>query len=186
MKKMFLALSLLLMSLASVNGTHAETVETIEPKVAKPYKSNIGKIQLTNVIIDDNSTIVFFTLISARSVQDSSVAISEKMTMKAKGSKEKFAIKQWGMVDAWGEMSPLQLNAPYSVRPGYSYTFFMVFDAVPAGCSKIDIDENVTNGFYWKGVEVNNTKKKSSKDSDSKNKKEKKSFKIDPNSLQSI
>ncbi len=184
MRRLFLVLSLLLM--ACVYKTYAETIETIEPKVAKAYKSNAGKIQISNVVVDDNNTIVFFTLVSARSVQGSSVAISEKMTMKVKGSKEKFSIKQWGVVDAWGEMSPLQLNAPYSVRPGYSYTFFMVFDSVPAGCTKIDIDENITNGFYWKGVEINNVKKKASKGSTNKDKKEKNSFKIDPKSLQSI
>lgn len=188
MKKNILsALILLIVSFATSNTVMAENYETYEPKVDKAYEAKSGKITVSSVIVTDNATIVFIDFTTSRSNRDAgTIGFSAKTTMKARGTKVETTATEWGVVDRWGDLSARDFDVNYRIAGGQTYTFYIAFEKVPEGCDKIDVVENVKDGFFWKGIKINNAKKSSSKDKDTKKKEEPKETVITPDKLQSI
>lgn len=80
---------------------------------------------------------------------------STKRSLAAKNSSISYRIKDWGVYNS--EAESLKFNERYSVKADRKYTFYMIFDELPAGIENITIRENAgANEFYWKGIHINN------------------------------
>ncbi len=106
-----------------------------------------------------NKTLVFFECAASR-FRDSSFSISSRTTLTSNTGNVRVAIKSWGMYDAENDVTTQrEFNTLYTVDAGSYNLYVMEFDAIPLGVENISIQENIPNGFFWKGIQIKNSVK---------------------------
>jgi S1-C subfamily serine protease len=130
-------------------------ITTKNPYVENHMQSEISDLPIIGVSIGNGITMVMFDYITVRNLSNGWISLSSNTSLTAKNSSISYKIKEWGIYK--GEAESLNFNEKYSVNADRKYTFFMIFDELPAGIENITIRENaVSNEFYWNGIHINN------------------------------
>ena len=106
-----------------------------------------------------DKTLVFFEYAASR-FRESSISISDRTTLTSSIDNIRITIKNWGMYDAENDITTLRdFNKPYTIEAGTYNIYVMEFEAIPLGVENISVQENIPNGFYWKGIRIKNSAK---------------------------
>ena len=104
-------------------------------------------------------TLVFFECAASR-FRDSSFSISSRTTLTSNTSNLRTTIKSWGMYDAENNITTQRdFDKLYTVDAGSYNIYVMEFEAIPLGVENISVQENVPNGFFWRGIQIKNSAK---------------------------
>lgn len=155
MKQWFIIVWLSFCALVSFAQTSIEN-----PYVESSYRSRYGDTKVERIAINSRETRVYISY-SAKTNEDISVAISSKTTLKTDG--RRLSITKWGTV-ADGQFSALNLNQSYGLNSIKKFTFCLVFPSIPTNSQSIDIEENVSDGFYWRGIRLRRSSANSNDD----------------------
>ena len=146
-KTFFAGLLCALVSLTAI----AQTVRY--PQVDSQYRSNYGTHDILGVMQDDAYTYIIIENITARGYANLTISISDNTTLSYPG--RTLRIHSWGYWD--GErIQDKDFNRQYSLQADRRYLYVLVFQAIPAGTKTISVRENVSNGFYWNGIHLDN------------------------------
>lgn len=121
------------------------------PYVESSYQSSYSNTRIERVSIDNRETRVYISY-NARTNDDVSISVDNKMTLAPDGRRP-LKIVKWGLYSD-GEFTSLEFNESYSTRSVRSFTFCLVFPSIPTSTQKVNIEENVRNGFFWRGIRL--------------------------------
>lgn len=155
MKQWFIIAWLSFCALVSFAQTSIEN-----PYVESSYRSRFGDTKVERIAINSRDTRVYISY-SAKTNEDISIAISSKTTLNTGG--RRLSILKWGTV-ADGQFSVLNLNQSYGLNSIKKFTFCLVFPSIPTNSQSIDIEENVSDGFYWRGIRLRRSSANSNND----------------------
>lgn len=147
MRKRLLVLFLNVITLISCG----QKVTIENPYVGSSYYSRYGNTKIERIACDENETRIYITY-DAKSNDEISISISSKMTLVIDRTKQ-LGITKWGVINN-GRFSKLDLNQPYSTRSFQNFTFCLVFPRISKATQTLSIEENVDNGFYWRGIRL--------------------------------
>ena len=99
--------------------------------------------------MSDKETCVFVSY-SSLSNSNISISISSNTTLTTNMGK-RYRIKSWGILSE-KHSKYLYFDREYSTDNAYKFVFFLKFPSIPHSTTSISIKENVSNGFYWKGI----------------------------------
>ena len=106
-----------------------------------------------------DKTLVFFECAASR-FRDSSFSISSRTTLTSNTGNLRTPIKSWGMYDAENNVTTQRdFDKLYTVDAGSYNIYVMEFEAIPLGVENISVQENVPNGFFWRGIQIKNSAK---------------------------
>ena len=148
MRKWILILFLNLITLIS----YGQKVIIENPYVESSYYCRYGNTKIERVACDEKETCIYITYI-AKTDDEISISISSRMILLV-DRKEQLGIIKWGVLNN-GSFSKLELNQPYSTHSIQNFTFCLVFPRISKAAQILNIEENVNNGFYWRGIYVN-------------------------------
>lgn len=137
-------------------GVSALAQSTYNPAVASQSNSthNVWGVRCYR-----EKTLVFFECAASR-FKDSSFSISSRTTLTSSTGNLRTTIKSWGMYDAENDITTQRnFNTLYTVDAGTRTIYVMEFDAIPLGVENISVQENISNGFFWKGIQIKNSAK---------------------------
>ena len=104
-------------------------------------------------------TLVFFECAASR-FRDSSFSISSRTTLTSNTSNLRTTIKSWGMYDAENNITTQRdFDKLYTVDAGSYNIYVMEFETIPLGVENISVQENIPNGFFWRGIQIKNSAK---------------------------
>ena len=104
-------------------------------------------------------TLVFFECAASR-FRDSSFSISSRTTLTSNTGNLRIMIKSWGMYDAENNITTQRdFDKLYTVDAGSYNIYVMEFETIPLGVENISVQENIPNGFFWKGIQIKNSAK---------------------------
>lgn len=104
-------------------------------------------------------TLVFFECAASR-FKDSSFSISSRTTLTSNTGNLRTTIKSWGMYDAENNITTQRdFDKLYTVDAGSYNIYVMEFEMIPLGVENISVQENVPNGFFWRGIQIKNSAK---------------------------
>jgi len=139
-----------------VCGVISYAQSTYNPAVASQSNSTHN---VWGVRCYKDKTLVFFECAASR-FRDSSFSISERTTLTSSVGNLRITIKSWGMYDAENDIiTKRDFNKQYTVDAGSHTIYVMEFDVIPLGVENISIQENIPNGFFWKGIQIKNSAK---------------------------
>ena len=154
MKWLFLTLSWLLLS-ANIYSQKA----TPNPIVDKDCSDETSVMSITSVITglgDEKLTLVTFQY--ATTLFKPWIALDSKTFLTTDKSSAKLQVIDWGIITDKDDnmFNSLNFNEQYSVKKRTAYELYMVFPAIPETVTLLNIQEPVSNGFYWNGIHINN------------------------------
>ena len=140
-----------------VNAYSQRLIEN--PAVGIDSSSETTMMPITAVIMgmgDRNLTLV--TINYTTTLFQAWVAIASDTYVTTDGSTSKLQILEWGVImkDQDEEFVTLNFNERYSVQSNTTYEFFMLFPEIPENATVLNIQEPVTNGLFWIGINLNN------------------------------
>lgn len=139
-----------------VCGVISYAQSTYNPAVASQSNSTHN---VWGVRCYKDKTLVFFECAASR-FRDSSFSISERTTLTSSVGNLRITIKSWGMYDAENDIiTKRDFNKQYTVDAGSHTIYVMEFDVIPLGVEHISIQENIPNGYFWKGIQIKNSAK---------------------------
>ena len=102
---------------------------------------------------------MFFECAASR-FRDSSFSISSRTTLTSNTSNLRTTIKSWGMYDAENNITTQRdFDKLYTVDAGSYNIYVMEFETIPLGVENISVQENIPNGFFWRGIQIKNSAK---------------------------
>ena len=135
------------------------------PQVDSDCSTETAVMKITAVITDKEFT--FITFQYATTLFKPWIGMDSETSLKTNKSNSKFEILEWGIVtdDDNEPFNALQFDEPYQIKRRIAYNLYMVFPAIPENATSLSIEEPVRDGFYWRGIHINNkTTKDLSKD----------------------
>lgn len=144
-------LILLLYTISLVSCGQNVTIEN--PYVESSYYSRYGNTQIERIACDEKETRIYVAYY-AKTNDEISISISSKMTLVLDRAKQLNIIK-WGLLNN-GNFSNLDFDQPYSTHSIQNFTFCLVFPRISKATQTLSIEENVDNGFYWRGIRLDN------------------------------
>jgi len=157
MRKRLLVLFLNVITLISCG----QKVTIENPYVESSYYSRYGNTKIERIACEENETRIYITY-DAKSNDEISISISSKMTLVLDRTKQ-LGIIRWGVLNN-GNFSNLDLDQPYSTHSIQNFTFCLVFPRISKAAQTLSIEENVDNGFYWRGIRLDNRDSSTSND----------------------
>lgn len=121
------------------------------PTVGSSYQSTYSNTRIERISIDNRETRVYISY-NARTNDNISISVDKKMTLAPDG-KRPLKIVKWGLYSD-GEFTSLEFNESYSTRSVRSFTFCLVFPSIPTSTQRVNIEENVPNGFFWRDIRL--------------------------------
>ncbi len=151
MKKLMILLVVLVLLLpVSAQEHNTKSNVTINPRIDQPYPADmLGTTHIDNVVITTDNTFVTFTY-TAGNINGGYIALSSKTYMVVDG--QIYTIESWA--EDTDPINELAFDTHLMVQSNTQYRFVMAFPHLPAGVDVISIIE--PNGFYWKGIHINN------------------------------
>ena len=147
-------LFILMICISSIINTFAQS--TYNPAVASQSNSthNVWGVKCYR-----DKTLVFFECAASR-FRDSSFSISSRTTLTSATGSLRTTIKSWGMYDTENNITTQRdFDKQYTVDAGSYNIYVMEFEAIPIGVENISVQENIPNGFYWRGIQIKNSAK---------------------------
>lgn len=141
----------LLLNVCALVSCAQRAVNYDNPYVESSYQSSYSNTRIERVSIDNRETRVYISY-SARTNDNISISVDGKMTLAPDG-KRPLKIVKWGLYSD-GDFTALELNESYSTRSVSAFTFCLVFPSIPTNTQKVSIEENVQNGFFWRGIRL--------------------------------
>lgn len=129
----------------------AQSISFHEPYVESFYQSKFGDTKIERISIDGQGTRVYVSYY-AKTDEEISISISSSTTLITEGNKL-FRIGSWELSNN-NTSYPLSLNQSYSTHSVQIFTFCLIFPKIPSNSRNISIEENVNNGFYWRGIHL--------------------------------
>ena len=129
----------------------AQSTSIENPYVESSYRSKFGDTKVERIAINSRETRVYISYF-VKTNEDIAIAISSQTTLKT-SDKRHVGIMKWGPVSD-GQFSTLNLDKSYSLNSIKKFTFCLVFPSIPTNSQTIDIEENVNDGFYWRGIHL--------------------------------
>lgn len=120
------------------------------PYVESQYKSQYGTDEVIGVIVSD-ATYILLQSITPREYSNLWISFSDNTVLFYQN--QTLRIKYWGYWDG-DSVEKKDFNRQYGLRADRRYNFVLVFPAIPSGVRKIDVVENVSGGFFWKGIHL--------------------------------
>ena len=153
MRSLLLAISFLLISVSAYSQRFIEN-----PTVDKDSFSETSMMPITTVITgigDEKVTLVTFNF--ATTLFQAWISINSETFVTTDISANKLKILGWGvlMKDQDEMFVTLNFNERYSVQRRTPYDLFMVFPEIPENATVLNIQEPITNGFFWSGIHLN-------------------------------
>ena len=139
----------------------AQSTSVENPYVESSYRSKFGDTKVERITINSRETRVYISYTS-KTNESISVAIRSNTTLKT-SDKRRLGIMKWGAV-ADGQFSALNLDQSYGLNSLKKFTFCLVFPSIPTNNQSIDIEENVSDGFYWRGIHLRRSSANSNDD----------------------
>jgi S1-C subfamily serine protease len=132
---------------------------TFSPQVDYDSSSETSIMPVTSVITglgDDNLT--FVTVRYATTLFKAWIALASNTYLTTDKSGAKLQILDWGIItdDEDDRFSSLYFDEQYSIKRRTEYNIFMVFPSIPETAKTLSIREPGENGFYWRGIHINN------------------------------
>ena len=155
LKLLFFALSFLLIS-TNIYSQKA----TPNPTVDNDCSSETSILPITSVITglsDEKFTLVTFRY--ATTLFKPWISLDSKTFLTTNMSNARLQIIDWGMITEEEDdmFSSLSFDEQYFIKSRVSYDLYMVFPAIPETATLLTVQESITNGFYWRGIHINNT-----------------------------
>jgi S1-C subfamily serine protease len=152
MKKIILFLCLVCVS--GLTSIFAQS--TYNPAVASQSNSTHN---VWGVRCYKDKTLVFLECAASR-FRDSSFSISSHTTLTSNNGNLQLKIKSWGMYDAENNITTQRdFDKLYTVDAGSYNIYVMEFETIPLGIENISVQENIPNGFFWRGIQIKNSAK---------------------------
>ena len=157
MRKKILLLTLSFLFLSS--SVYSQKI-TQNPAVDNDSSGETSVMPITSVITglgDEKFTLVTFRY--ATTLFKAWISLDSKTFITTNNSNTKLQILDWGIItdDEDDMFSSLSFDEQYFVKSRTPYNLFMVFPAVPETATLLNIQESITNGFYWRGIHINGT-----------------------------
>ena len=132
---------------------------TSNPDVDNDSSSETSIMPITSVITglgDEKITLVIFQY--ATTLFKPWIRLDSKTFLTTDKSSTKLQILDWGTItdDEDDRFASLDFDEQYFIKSRIRYDLFMVFPAIPETATLLNIQESVTNGFYWRGIHINN------------------------------
>ena len=129
---------------------------TPNPRVDNDCSDETSVMRIISVITDNEVTLVTFQY--ATTLFKSWISLDSKTILKTNKSNSNFEILGWGIVteDDNEPFNTLHFDEQYYVKRRIAYNFYMVFPPIPETATLLSIEESIKNGFYWRGIHINN------------------------------
>ena len=132
---------------------------TLNPVVDNDSSGESSVMPITSVITglgDKKMTLVTFRY--ATTLFKGWISLDSKTFLTTNKSNVKLQILDWGIVteDEDDMFSSLNFDEQYYVKSRVPYYLFMVFPEIPETATLLNIQETLKNGFFWKGIHINN------------------------------
>lgn len=129
---------------------------TPNPQVDSDCSNETSAMRITAVFTSSEYTMVTFQY--ATTLFKSWIRLDSKTVLKTDKSKSRYEILEWGIITQDNEepFISLQFNEQYNVKRRVAYNFYMVFPAISENTTLLSIEEPIKDGFYWKGIHINN------------------------------
>lgn len=141
----------LLLNVCALVSCAQRTMNYDNPYVESSYQSSYSNTRIERISIDNRETRVYISY-NALTNDNISISVDSKMTL-APDARRPLKIVKWGLYNN-GEFTALEFNNPYSTRSVRSFTFCLIFPSIPTNTQKVSIEENVSEGFFWRGVRL--------------------------------
>ena len=145
MKKLLSLFAVLLVAFS----VSAQVIE--KPYIESRYKAAVGAIDIVEITITEDATLVMLETNTPRNVEDMWISFSSKTTLTYPG--HSYQIEAWGLWDV-NELQTKEFDTQYGMGPGKCYNLVLIFPTIPADVDKISIEENFRDGFYWRGIHL--------------------------------
>ena len=127
----------------------AQVIE--KPYIESKYKAAVGAIDIIEISITEDATLVMLETNTPRNVEDMWISFSSKTTLTY--SEHSLQIEAWGLWDG-NELQIKEFDTQYGMGAGKCYDLVLIFPTIPADVEKISIEENFRDGFYWRGIHL--------------------------------
>lgn len=129
----------------------AQSVQVQYPYVESAYTSQYGKLSVAGVVVKNGETLVLIENITTRYAHDLWTSFSDNTTLSYSGGTYK--IKYWGYWDG-EDVQRKNFNQKYSLQSDRRYFYVLAFPSIPTSTKVISVVENISGGYYWKGIHL--------------------------------
>jgi len=132
---------------------------TPNPKVDKDCSDETSSLPITAVITGlGGEKVTLVTFQYATTLFKPWISLDSKTSLTTDKSNAKLQILDWGFIanDEDDPFYSMNFNEQYFIKSRTLYDLYMVFPEIPESVKLVNIQESVKDGFFWKGININN------------------------------
>lgn len=157
--KLYLIITTVIIIGFKANYLYGQNAVVENPRVEHSFSSENGSTKVSRIVFTDKYTYVYVKYRKYSKTDDLSISISLSTTLRADNGRKQRVLK-WGVFSESGKEIYLDFDKSYSLGEEIEVDFFLKFPQIPLHTNKIDVVENINNGFFWRGISVISPKRK--------------------------